>query len=510
MRRPLLAGRTLRTRLTILVSTAVLVACAAVGLATDVAIHSFLISRLDQQITLAGSRYAVSLEHNDHDADNKPETTTVGQAIGTLGARLLQGHITNIGVVSDSTHPLVVSADGRAELEAVVAAAGQDGGARAVSVDGLGDYRVQVTTGADGDVLVTGLPLESLQETMDVLLWTEIIVFLSVAVVIGLLGRIAVRRALRPLERVAATALRVSELPLASGEVNLPDRVPGADDHTEVGRVASAVNHMLTRIEVALTERQASENRLRQFVADASHELRTPLAVVRSHAELIALEADAFSSAARDSLRSMESGTRRMSRLVDDLLLLARLDSGLPLEREQVDLTRVALDAVADSRVAAADHHWILELPAEPLVVIGDEQRLHQVMANLLANTRLHTPPGTTVTVSLSVVSPDGVLPDGVLPDGVLPDGVLPAGGSSADSEMIRVAVVDDGPGVPPDLLPHIAERFVRGAGHPDRASGSSGLGLAIVTGVVTAHGGSVSISSRPGRTAVQVELPRA
>lgn len=267
--------------------------------------------------------------------------------------------------------------------------------------------------------------------------------------------------------------------------------------------MASAVNHMLTQIEVAFTERQASENRLRRFVADAGHELRTPLAVVRSHAELITRESNGLSSSARDSLRRMDSGTQRMGRLVDDLLLLARLDSGVPLEREQVDLTRIALDAVADARVTARGHHWRLELPEQPLVVVGDEQRLHQVLTNLLANTRQHTPPGTTVTVFLSDVAAGSV---GVGSSAVDPGSALAL---PADAR-VRIEVVDDGPGIPVELIPQVVQRFVRGHTGRDGSGGSSGLGLAIVSGVVTAHHGSLVITSRPGRTAVLIELPKA
>ncbi|MGI8590953.1 MAG: HAMP domain-containing protein, partial [Nakamurella sp.] len=261
--------------MTILLFAMVMIACAAVGVATSVVIRNFLTSRLDHDLMLAGSRYAISLEHNDNDADNHPETGTVGQPIGTLGARLLNGMITAVGVVSDSRSPVAVSAADRAGIVDLATSGATEA---TVHFPGMGSYRVLVARGADGDVLVTGLPERPVDEVVEVLAWTELVVFLVVAVIIGLIGGFAVRRSLRPLQRVTATALRVSELPLAAGEVALTERVPGDDEATEVGRVAAAVNHMLTQVETAFTERQRSENRLRQFIADASHELRTPLA----------------------------------------------------------------------------------------------------------------------------------------------------------------------------------------------------------------------------------------
>ena len=473
-----MAGLKLRTKLTVLLFAMVLLACAAVGVVTNIVIHNFLNSRLDHDLALAGSRYAISLERNDQDADNDPETATVGQSVGTLGARLLDGKLTAVGVVSESATPVVVSAADRSRIVDLAA-----GGATRATVDfaGLGSYRIQVVTGTDGDVLVTGLPENSVDDLLDVLQWTEVLVFLAVAVIIGVIGGLAVRRSLRPLERVTATALRVSDLPLASGEVNLTERVPGADERTEVGSVAAAVNHMLTQVETALLQRQESEDRLRQFIADASHELRTPLAIVRSHTELIALESANYSQSAQASLRSIDSGAERMGRLVDDLLLLARLDSGIPLDSVEVDLTRLVLESVADARVVARDHQWSLDLPEEPVAVRGDAERLQQVLTNLLANARVHTPPGTAVRVSLSV-----------------------------DNQHAQLEVLDDGPGIASDLLPRVQERFAAGDHQHTRRSGSSGLGLAIVAGVIEAHGGQLSITSEPGHTRISIAIALA
>ncbi|SDO61370.1 two-component system, OmpR family, sensor kinase [Nakamurella panacisegetis] len=468
-------GRTLRVRLTVLLAALIMLACAAVAVATGIATSTFLTKRLDEQLALAGSRYAVSLEHNDNDADNNPETATVGQAVGTLGARVENGKVTAVGVVSGTDTPIVVSHEAREVIAGLTTGTTN----RRVDLPGLGEYEVLVTTGRDGDVLVTGLPRRSVDDTLDDVIITEIVVFSVVAVVIGLVGGLAVRRSLRPLERVTATALRVSELPLSSGEVTLTERVRVDDETSEAGQVAAAVNHMLGQIENSLLERQRSENRLRQFVADASHELRTPLAIVRSHAELIELESADFPESVRRSLRSIDSGTGRMGRLVDDLLLLARLDSGVPLERREVDMTRLILDTVGDARIAGPDHRWVLDLPEEPVTLVGDELRLHQVMVNLLANSRRHTPPGSTVSVSLR----------------------------SLDDGRVEIIVADNGPGIPAPLLPSVAERFVRGGSGRERATGSTGLGLAIVAGIVAAHGGELRITNERVGARVSIVL---
>lgn len=471
-------GRTLRVRLTILLAALILLACGAVATATGIATSTFLTNRLDEQLALAGSRYAQSLEHNDHDADNDPETATVGQSVGTLGARLLNGRVTAVGVVSGTNTPVTISA----KAVAVIAGLGVDTKDRTIDLPGLGSYEMLVSAGRDGDVLVTGLPRKGVDDTLDNLIITEIIVFVVVAIVISAIGGLAVRRSLRPLERVAVTARRVSELPLASGEVTLTERVPIDDEKSEAGQVAGAVNQMLGEIEKSLSERHRSENRLRQFVADASHELRTPLAIVRSHAELIELESADFSESVRNSLRSIDSGTSRMGRLVDDLLLLARLDSGVPLERGEVDMTRVILDTVSDARIAGPDHRWEIDMPEEPVTTVGDELHLHQVMVNLLANSRRHTPSGTTVSVRLR----------------------------STAKNCVEISVVDDGPGIPAPLLTTVAERFVRGGTGRERSTGSSGLGLAIVSGIVDAHGGDLRITNEDVGAKVVITLNAA
>ncbi len=476
MRIPLWQQRkSLRVRLTLLLASLLLVACAAVGVATTVALRSYLVHRFEQQLALAGGRYEGALEGDDHDADND-ETTIVGQAIGTIGARIVDGRVTAASVVAPATGQAPVGADTRRLLLGVR----PTGHSRVVQLPGLGEYRVLAMPGDDGDLLVIGLPEHSLDETLGHTLLAESIAFLGVLAVMTTLGALAIRHSLRPLERVAATALRVSELPLGSGDVQLADRVPDVDQHTEVGQVSAAMNHMLERVEGALLERQRGEARLRQFIADASHELRTPLSVVRSHSELLQRISPDLPEQVGRSLGRIDAEADRMSGLVDDLLLLARLDAGQPLERRPVDLSLLALDAVTDARVAGPGHRWQLDLPEEPVIVLGDAHRLYQVIVNLLANARIHTPAGTTVTVRITEAAGSAVL----------------------------LTVHDTGPGIPAGLLPTVTDRFVRGDGARTRSAASSGLGLSIVAGVVAASGGTLAIDSRPGSTTIEVGLP--
>jgi two-component system OmpR family sensor kinase len=358
--------------------------------------------------------------------------------------------------------------------------------------------------GPDGTELVTGLPLTTVNATLEHVEHTEYLLFGAALVLAVALGAALVQVSLRPLRRVAATATRVTELPLDSGEVSLPAGVPDTDPRTEVGQVGAAFNRMLQHVERALGRRAASEARLRRFAADASHELRTPLAAIRGYAELALRHRGPMPDDVTHALGRVQSESVRMSVLVDDLLLLARLDAGRPLERAPVDLSRLAIDVTSDARAARPDHHWRLDLPGDPVFVPGDEHRLHQVLANLMSNAGQHTPPGSTVVVALTAHATDQAAEaEG---DGVVRRGVMPAG------PRAELSITDDGPGVPPELLPDLFERFTRAdtsrARDAHSAGRSTGLGLAIVDAVVAAHGGGITVTSRPGRTRFAIVLP--
>jgi two-component system, OmpR family, sensor kinase len=258
--------------------------------------------------------------------------------------------------------------------------------------------------------------------------------------------------------------------------------VPETYPRTEVGQLSAAFNQMLGHVETALEQREGSEARLRRFVADASHELRTPLAGIRSYAELARRSTEAVPDEVSHAMGRVESEAVRMGLLVDDLLLLARLDAGRPLEQEDVDLSRLVIEVTNDARVAGPEHRWSLDLPDEPLVVRGDEHRLHQVVGNLLTNARIHTPAGTSVVVRLSA--------------------------DPQEDHHVLLTVSDDGPGIPAELQSTVFERFVRADDSRSRASGSTGLGLAIAHAVVKAHGGSLTLISDKGGTEFRISLP--
>ena len=310
---------------------------------------------------------------------------------------------------------------------------------------------------------------------------TAIIASVLGLLAVGIGGAWLVTRNLRPLTRVAETATRVSQLHLSSGQVALAERVPAqdTDPRTEVGKVGLALNELLDHVDDALNARHESEQRVRQFVADASHELRTPLASIRGYAELTRREREPVPAGVVHAISRVESEATRMSSLVDDLLLLARLDAGRPLEQEPVDLTEVVVNAVSDAHAASPEHKWRLDLPDEPVIVPGDTARLHQIVANLLGNARVHTLPGTTVLTSLT-----------------------------REPGFVRLSVRDDGPGVPAAQQAKVFQRFSRGDSARSRNGGSTGLGLSIVAAVAAAHGGSVHLTSRPGDTTFSVLLP--
>ncbi|MEU5553172.1 HAMP domain-containing sensor histidine kinase [Micromonospora sp. NPDC047793] len=474
-----MAGWSLRTRLVVTLVALLAVVSLAIGGLTTVALRQFLISRVDQQLqSMPGGRPGVPWEPVPGGGPwNGDVRVPRGFPSGTISARVVDGRVTEAWTLVDRQEQEVPVT----ELSAL-SGVPTDGRPRSVDLGERGGYRMVARPSATGTVRVLAVPLSGVRETVWWMVAAQTGVTAAGLLVAGTAGALIVRATLRPLRRVAATAAHVSELPLDRGEVALSERVPVADTdpRTEVGQVGSALNRMLGHVAAALAARQASETRVRQFVADASHELRTPLAAIRGYAEVARRGRDQVPPDVAHALRRVESESTRMTRLVDDLLLLARLDSGRPLALEPVDLTALVVDAVSDAHVAGPEHHWQLDLPDTVVRVPGDPARLHQVLANLLANARVHTPPGSTVTTGLR-----------------LADGV------------VELRVADDGPGVPPELRPEVFERFARGDSSRSRAYGSTGLGLSIVAAVVEAHHGSVTLDTRPGRTVFTVHLPR-
>jgi two-component system OmpR family sensor kinase len=474
--------RSLRGRLTIGMVVVLLVAGLVVAVVSELFVRHFLIARVDEQLVSAGGRYGASLEHPDrHESDHRvdPDDVIPGQSEGTLGIRVVGGRIRQAAVVGrDGTNrPVRLDPAGAAAVLRIRPGSG----AHSVDLHRLGDYRLRAVRGRDGDIQLTGLPLHPVDETLAELLVVEAALFAGLVVVGGAAALVVVRRSLRPLDQLAHNALEVSTLALTGGEEPLPATAAPQRSAREVDQVGEAFDRMLDRVRNAMAARDATEARLRRFVADASHELRTPLATIRASAEYGAATA-ALPEDTADALSRIRAAADRMGVLVADLLLLARLDAGRPLRHDEVDLTRLVLDSVADARTAAPDHRWELDLPEEAVTVAGDEERLRQVIGNLLTNARTHTPPGTTVTTGISVAD-----------------------------DHVEAWVADDGPGVPPALRGEIFERFTRGDSSRSRVHGSTGLGLAIAHGIARAQGGSLSHEPGPsGGACFRLRLPGA
>lgn len=521
-RRPPRARWTLRRRLVVVVVALLATVAAVMGLVSSLALRSSLQTQIDDRLREASQRAAAAPGRLDRGAAQGPAPSGAptsgagdgaqdgtgdgeqpggsippafglpGQDVGTVSVfetadgTLVAGYLDESGDVQGLTD---------AQLDALLAVT-PAGEPSTVDLPDLGAYRVIAVESGDGSTSVTAVPLAGVTATVDEYLLVEVVVAVLGLLVAAALATVLVRRELRPLERVAATATRVSEMPLARGEVDIPERVPDEDTDpaTEVGQVGSALNRMLGHVESALTARHESETQVRRFVADASHELRTPLASIRGYAELVQrLPGDLPDDVVR-AMGRVESEARRMTSLVEDMLLLARLDAGRDLDLEEVDVAALAVDAVADAHVAGPDHAWRLDLRAlegagdeadddgpTAAPVVGDEHRLRQVLVNLLSNARVHTPAGTTVVVAVA-----------------------------REGDRVVLRVRDDGPGIAEPLRSRLFERFARGDASRNRGSGSTGLGLAIVHAVVTAHGGTIEVDGTPGSTTFTVRLPGA
>lgn len=464
------AGWSLTTKLVAAVVGLFLVITAATSTFTVIALQNHLVNQIDQDV--ASSLFRAGGPRGPGGGG--------GPIPGGGGESLLLVLRDGDVLRNQVEHGRAISKLNAAQISAL-----QDAGIgptpRTVELEGLGEYRVASALGGAGNTVISGLPMSGISRIVDAIIGLVVGTTIAGLALVALGGQWIIRRNLAPLSRVAHTATQVSRLELDSGAVAVAQRVPAADTdpRTEVGQVGLALNSMLDNVEGALKARHESETQVRQFVADASHELRTPLASIRGYAELSRREREPVPASVTHALARVESEALRMQGLVEDLLLLARLDAGRPLDREPVDLSLLAMDAVSDAHAAAPDHNWELDLPDEPVEVDGDQARLHQVLANLLANARTHTPAGTRVVTSLR-----------------------------QNDNWVKLTVTDDGPGVPETLQESVFERFTRGDAARTRASGSSGLGLSIVTAVAKSHGGRVELASRPGQTTFTVSLP--
>ncbi len=439
----------LRIRLTAISVLLVALGLAAAAVATHRYIESFMIDRLDQQLEVATPFNPGGLE-----------SLPGGSYLAVFGPR---GRVLgkSRGITDSELTRLEKAPDGYSTS---------------------GNYRIRSGDFPAGrpdqpaprGTLVVAAPLRDVNATVGELTRDEVIIGVLVLALVGGIAYWSVGVGMRPLARIEDTAGQI-----AAGD--LSQRVAETDPGTEVGRLGIALNAMLTQIEQAFTERQASENRLRRFVADASHELRTPLTSVRGYAELFRRGAADRPADLENAMRRIEAESARMGVLVDDLLLLAQLDQGRPLERERVDLVPLVTELVADARAIEPDRP--LELEAQGSIeVLGDDARLRQAVGNLLANARAHCPPDATVTVTVT---------------------------HTDDEATIEVA--DTGPGIEPEHLERVFERFFRADPSRARASGGTGLGLSIVASIAEAHDGRVEVSSTPGEgSSFRVVIPSA
>jgi two-component system OmpR family sensor kinase len=481
----------LQTRLMATVIGIVSLILVIVAIATSAALGRVLEQNLDDRLENAAQQAGRALQQNQFPDGPRDAYDVLSEGPQEPGFLFIVQSVTGevSGAYIDDEGEVVRLTD--AQITDVGDAISQ-GAFTTVSLgDGVGDYRIRLVQGSTF-AGIAGLPVSEVRSTIAQTLTTVALVTAGGLLLLAAAIAVVIRAGLKPLRAVADTATRVAALPLSEGAVSITERVPDeeTDEHTEIGRVGHALNTLLDHVGESLDARQRNEERMRRFVADASHELRTPLASIRGFSELSlrALRQAEGPTAApgpdivettESSLERIQAQSIRMTALVEDLLLLARLDEGQELVYGTVDLSRLAIEAIADATPAGPDHHWELALDEEPVVVTGDAARLHQVVGNLLANARTHTPAGTHVT--LSVVR---------------------------DGRDALLCVRDDGPGIDPAIADELFERFSRADRSRARKTGGTGLGLSIAQAIVTAHGGSIAVHSIPGETTFEVRLP--
>lgn len=524
-------SRLLTVRLSRFLAAAVAIALVTMLAASALAMHSWMTSKIDSSLESMLSRLEKNAElslqqpvpppppptagsqddHDDHHGPSQSKSPSSSASPSEHGPRGLRGPGSSEGqlqLIKDNDEIVsgvvkqfdVVELDSGAQQQ--ILSLRCDGHGHNASLPNLGTFRIMCAQ-SESRTLVVGLSLAANNSTLIMLVALEGLIALVVITGATFIGRKWIRREMLPLGEVAATARNIGSQDLiAAPTVDTFDRVDSsiAQPGDEVGDVGFALNTMIDNVETALQARAESEQRLRQFVADASHELRTPLASIQGYTQLL----QKGSADEELALSRIASESARMSGLVEDLLLLARLDAGRELASDPVDVIPLAIDAVSDAHAAGPDHQWSLDLPeiddeadfCTSCTVLGDESALRQVFANLVNNARIHTPAGTHVKVGVQTIA-----------------------GTASTPGFVRLSVADDGPGIAPELRATVFDRFVRGDTSRSRqGKGSSGLGLSIVSSIAEALGGRVDVDTlcegegQPGEhgTTFSVILPAA
>lgn len=491
----------LQTRLIIIAGLVLVLVGAAIGAASWISVRTSLMSDLDAQLENM-TRHARADGGPNQGPGGAGDQTPVDDALRYLfqpgvgdGALVVvdsgeQGE----GLIAEAgqARPQVLS-DRAVSILLKEGTESEPGGHRSVDVPGIGSYRV-VAFDDSGTTTVYGVPQNNVDSALERTAWTTaLVVLIGVLTTAGLMA-IIIRRQLRDLRDVARTAGEVADLELSAGKPELALRVPSelAAPGTEVGDVGAAVNRMLDHVDDALDERYRATEQMRRFVADASHELRTPIATIRGWADLTRSYRDDLPTEVTTSLSKIDAGAMRMSSLVDDLLLLARLEAGRqPTKEDTVDVSSLLLELVEDAHVVNPDHSIVLDLPPEALEARGAADQVRQAVSIVLTNACVHTPEGTRVHVEAQAAHKPI-------------SGQMPA-------EIVAIRISDDGPGIPEEIRDRVFDRFVRGDASRTRQKGvqggSSGLGLAIAAGLVELMHGSITMSTSESGTVFELRL---
>ena len=491
---------TLQRRLVTGIAAVIAAVLAVSGILTIVTVEGSVTAVVDTQLTgsMEAFEHSVVKFHDqqagggavvDPDATRgepgyvKPFVDYVGHGPGTLIALVADGGVVDSARFTQS-NATALDVRTKALIEEAVAVDSSE--RQNIELGSLGGYRLEFLDHGDGETLVAGVslatPRAAVQQEAIVI---AILAVLALAVtIIGAI--IVVRLGLRPLSRVAAAAEEVSTLQLERGDTGIDVRVDQADTdpRTEIGKVGEALNGLIDHVDRALAVRAATDKRMRRFVTDASHELRTPLAAIQGYAELTRQDSESLPPMTEHALARIESEATRMSSLVSELLLLARLDEGQDLHLDDVDLSDLVAAAVSDAAVSAPAHHWSVDVPERAIIVRGDRERLHQLVVNLLSNAAVHTPAGTSVVTRISAPK------------------------SRDEPQRASLTIADDGPGIDEAFLPELFDRFARADSSRSRAAGSTGLGLAIALSIAEGHEGSIEVASSSAGTTFTVTLP--